>query len=367
MTPETFVNMTKQADTVRVPTVIPSPENPTTTGKNRGYDELAPFLHEINKIVAEECAIHTNLNEIPWYATWEKWIDQHLMRKTALNVIGQIVCPELKYIERTVENVIKRIVLDIPPVSKYIRITHISDTSVQWDSLIEVDSFRSMKRKTSKKSEGKKGPKTPYRENSPSHSNDNSTLSSNHPSIQNMKTTPMTTLPPLSQAMDTAPLPFTQPSAVSQADDNPPNEVIITSEKSLTNIGYSDMKNKAIADMKLMIAAATEVSKDEIGKVIKVAQNNALQDIGKEYASILTELGEYDRTKEALSTETASAIEAMKKATEDGIKITQSISEFSDQRQQIDKDIILSRESLTTTHKRKVELDGLIAATALKC
>ena len=176
--------MSKKANTVRDPTAIPSHENPVTTGKNRGYDELAPFLHEISKIVAKECASHTNLDDLPWYATWEEWNDKHLMRKTALNVIGQIVCPELKYIERTVENVIKRIVLDITPVSKYIQVNNISDTPVQWESIVEVDSFRSLKRKTSKKSISKKDTKPPYRENSPSHSNDNSTLSSHHPSIK---------------------------------------------------------------------------------------------------------------------------------------------------------------------------------------
>ena len=282
--------MTKHADTVRNPTVIPSQENLVTTGKNRGYDELAPFLHEIDKIVAEECAEHTNLNELPWYATWEKWSDQHLMRKTTLNVIGQIVCPKLKYIERTVANVIKRIVLGITPVSKYIQVTHILDTSVQWDSLIEVDSFRSLKGKISKKSDSKKGTKPPYRVTSPSHSNDKSTLSSNHQSIQHEKNTKMATIPPLSQSNDTDPLPCTQLPTVSPADDNPPKEVIITSEKSLTSIGYSEIKNTAIANMKLMIAAATERSKEEIGKAIKVAQGNALKDIGRAYQSILTEL-----------------------------------------------------------------------------
>ena len=187
------------------------------------------------------------------------------MRKTALNVIGQIVCPERKYIERTVENVIKRIVLDITPVSTYIQVNHISDTSVQWESIVEVDSFRSLKRKTSKKPISKKDKKPPYRENSPSHSNDNSTLSSHHPSIKNVNTTKMKTILPVSQSTDAAPLPITQTPLVSPADDNPPKEVIISNEKSLTSIGYSNMKISAMADMKLMFAAATEKIKEEIG------------------------------------------------------------------------------------------------------
>ena len=358
--------MTKLSDTVHDQRVISSQENPATTGKNRGYDELAPFLHEVNKIVAEECALHTNFETLPWYATWEKWNDQHFMRFTAINNIGIIVCPELKYIERTVENVIKRIVSDITPVSRYIQINHISDTSVQWESLIEVDSFKSLKRKSSKKSVSKKDTKPPYRENSPSHSNDNSTLSSNHPSIQNANTTKVATILPLSQSMDTAPLPFTQLPAVSPADDNPPKEVIITNEKSLTSLGYSNMKTTAIADMKLMIAAATEKSKEEIGQAIKIAQENALTDINKEYDSILKELGTCDKTKEDVKIETASCIEAMKKATIEGLTIKDSMTAISTQTVQMNKDIVISRASLTTAHKRKKELDELIAATAKK-
>lgn len=100
--------------------------------------------------------------------------------------------------------------------------------------------------------------------------------------------------------MDTTPLSNTQIPAVSPANDNPPKGVIITNKKSLTSLGYSDMNTTAIADMKLMIEAATEKSKDKIGQAIKIAKANALKDVNKEYDSILTELGAYDRTKEAL-------------------------------------------------------------------
>ena len=119
--------MTKQTDTVRDTRVKPSQEVLNTTGKNRGYDELAPFLHEVNKIVAEECATHENLEDLPWYATYEKWNDQHLLRCTAINVIGKIVCPDLKYTERTIKQVITKIVFNITPVSQYIQVNHLSD------------------------------------------------------------------------------------------------------------------------------------------------------------------------------------------------------------------------------------------------
>ena len=78
--------------------------------------------------------------------------------------------------------------------------------------------------------------------------------------------------------METAPTPITQRPEDSPDDDNPPTEVIITNEKSLTSIGYSEMKNSAIAEMQQLIAAATEKSKEEIGKATKIAKDNAMQD-----------------------------------------------------------------------------------------
>ena len=51
--------------------ITPGKPNRNPSGKKRGYDELKPFLHEVNKIVAEECVEHMNVNDIPWYATWE--------------------------------------------------------------------------------------------------------------------------------------------------------------------------------------------------------------------------------------------------------------------------------------------------------
>ena len=62
--------MTKKETIVQDPNVIPSHVNYTILGKIRGYDEIAPFLHKVNKIVAEECAKHTALDALPWYPTW---------------------------------------------------------------------------------------------------------------------------------------------------------------------------------------------------------------------------------------------------------------------------------------------------------
>ena len=105
-------------------------KTPHVQSKIRGYDEIAPFLHEVNKIVAEECANHTSLEAIPWYPTWEKWNDKHLMSSPSINDIGKIICPELKYKERTIIQIVQRITKAITPVSKYIQVTHVSDTSV---------------------------------------------------------------------------------------------------------------------------------------------------------------------------------------------------------------------------------------------
>ena len=143
--------MTKNETTVKDPGGTPSRVNRNTPRKVRGYDEIAPFLHEVNKTVAEECANQTKVEALPWYSKWEQWNDKHLMRSPSINEIGKIICPDLKYNERTVEKIVERITTDITPVSNYIHIRHVSDTSVQWDSLIEVDSFRSLKIKEIRK------------------------------------------------------------------------------------------------------------------------------------------------------------------------------------------------------------------------
>ena len=56
----------------KTPTTIPVPELIPTQGKIGGYDEVAPFLHEVHKIVAEEYAKHESPDQLPWYTTWER-------------------------------------------------------------------------------------------------------------------------------------------------------------------------------------------------------------------------------------------------------------------------------------------------------
>ena len=149
--------------------MIPSHEYCHTTGRICGYDEIAPFPHEFNKIVAKECAKHSKLDVLPWYSTWEQWNDKYLLRSPSINNIGKIIFPELKYAEQTIQKIVQRIKSDILPVLQYMQENHVFDTSVVWESLIEVDSFRSLKSKKKRKNkDGRDSTAKSYSENSSS-------------------------------------------------------------------------------------------------------------------------------------------------------------------------------------------------------
>ena len=124
--------------------------------KIREYNAIKPFLHEVNKIVKEECAKHKSVEDFPWYSIWKTWDKKDLFEFTTINVIGRIVCPELRYKERTIKNLAQRILSDITPVSSYIQVNELSDTSIRWESLVKVDSFKSLKVKRNKKSKVKR-------------------------------------------------------------------------------------------------------------------------------------------------------------------------------------------------------------------
>lgn len=163
-------------------------KNCTPSSKIREYDNLAYFVHEFNMVVAEECTIHMTLNDLTWYSVWEKWIEKRLCKSLYINGIVSIIYSSLKYNEHTVKPVIDLIVSEIIPVNEYIKINHASNTSVLWDLVIEVDIFRSIKKRSQKGNNSRKYRKTPYRNNLPSPS-DTSTISFNNISIPNhMKT-----------------------------------------------------------------------------------------------------------------------------------------------------------------------------------
>ena len=115
--------------------------------RNRGLDEIAPFLHHVQKIVSEECAKHETVETIPWYKTWESWMQQNLFNKTSMNYVTAIIVPELFYNQRTIKSVVKNCLDEIHPLRTYIDITHLSDKSVTWVPRIDVDSFQSVKKK----------------------------------------------------------------------------------------------------------------------------------------------------------------------------------------------------------------------------
>ena len=137
--------MTKKRDTVLNPNVKKNHGKRTpSTKKIRGYDAIKLFLHKVNTTIKEECAKHESLDNLPWYSKWKTWDKQELFESTSINVIGKNVCPDLRYNKRTLQQLIQQILLDITPVSSYIQVNELSDTSVKWESLIEVDSFRSL-------------------------------------------------------------------------------------------------------------------------------------------------------------------------------------------------------------------------------
>ena len=152
------------------------------------------------------------------------------------------------------------------PVSSYIQVNELSDASVKQDLSIEVNSFRSLKKKVSKKSKGsRKDTKPPHRNNSPTPSQSAFTISSiNSPKIKDMLPMESPSQSPV-QSQETAPPQIQQPPVVSPTDEKPPTpHIIITNEKSLTAQGYSDLKNTALVDMRTVINETTEKGKEEI-------------------------------------------------------------------------------------------------------
>ena len=72
------------------------PESPTarripkSTPRVRGLDEITPFLRQIGKIVTEESQQHDSIDNMPWYNTWQSWIEMDLLTKTSMNSITNI-------------------------------------------------------------------------------------------------------------------------------------------------------------------------------------------------------------------------------------------------------------------------------------
>ena len=114
---------------------------------NRGLDEIRPFLHQVNKIDSEECSKHETADTIPWYKTWESWMQQNLLLKTSMNSVTAIIVPDLFYNQRTIKAVVEKCIDEIHPITTYIDITHLTDKSVTWVPRVDIDSFQNVKKK----------------------------------------------------------------------------------------------------------------------------------------------------------------------------------------------------------------------------
>ena len=139
---------TKVSKTKRTPTagienasVANWAHTPKPNKHTRGLDEIAPFLHQVEKIVTEECAKFETVHTIPWYKTWESWMNQNLLKKTSMNSVTTIIVPDLLYNQRTIKAVVERCLKEIHPINSYIDITHLTDKSVTWTPKVEIDSF----------------------------------------------------------------------------------------------------------------------------------------------------------------------------------------------------------------------------------
>ena len=104
--------------------------NTKVTPRVRGLDEIKPFLKHVGKIVTEESQTYATTDDMPWYKTWESWINQDLLNAKSMNSISDIICPDLFYNQRTIKAVVNRCIEQIPPIETYIEITHLSDKSV---------------------------------------------------------------------------------------------------------------------------------------------------------------------------------------------------------------------------------------------
>jgi len=276
---------------------------PTTKRRNRGLDEISPFLHRVDKIVTEEGAKHTSVDTMPWYTTWQTWKSMDLFNKISMNSITTVICPDIHYNQRTIKIVVERCVRDITPIGTYISITHLSDKSVIWSSRIDVASFKSIRGRKSRKMNTKIDTS---KNDSPSiNKNDNTSIdsrtSSRNSSLTSSRVTP-TANPKLPSSIQLHPPTNTPPPT--------------GNERSLTAQGYLDLKMTAIAEI---IESTTKGL-----VVLNKATTTAVNTLNDDYEQILAE---WDTTKAELYFETKVAITDLKNALDktSQMKINQEI------------------------------------------
>ena len=86
------------------------------------------------------------------------------------------------------------------------------------------------------------------------------------------------------------------------------------------------MKNTAFQEFKRLIKGNTEKSKEDISNAIKNAKQAALKDIQDEYDAILTDLHQYNKSKEDINKETKMTISSMQKAKVMGKEIQEEMN-----------------------------------------
>ena len=121
--------------------------NTKAARRNRGLDEISPFLHQVQKIVSEECTKHETVETTPWYKTCESWMQWNLLLKISMNSVTVIIVPDSFYNQRTVKVVVEKCIDDIHPITTYIEITHLTNKSVTWVPRVDIDSFQTVKKK----------------------------------------------------------------------------------------------------------------------------------------------------------------------------------------------------------------------------
>ena len=95
-------------------------------------NELMEFLHVVMKIVSVECFNRDSPDNLTWYSVWERWNEMCLYTIKNTCTIVYIISHEPHSTERTVSQILKRIIIDIIPIFSSLKITHITDTTAKW-------------------------------------------------------------------------------------------------------------------------------------------------------------------------------------------------------------------------------------------
>ena len=139
-------------------------------------------------------------------------------------------------------------------------------------------------------------------------------------------------------AMHHKPAVISPPSIV--INNSPTKEVVITNEKSLTDIAYSVMQTQIIIETNeaISIAKSTADSMHEIEIAVVNAKVSAVTYIKLEYDAIVKDLSKFDATKEELERQTEDLITTMDKVKESYTIVKQTINDTIIVQAELDKE-----------------------------